>query len=188
MCCGGGGSPEKALAAVVVAAMAVVRMEGVALLTKFRGGNLSLPSLFACLLAAEPWSIRAFHADHKGSFIINSLHYLCVHDKVSPVRVDCESPLASIYSYHCSCRSGCRLNIYQADKWPLQQGQKCQITLEQPGAVDPTRAAQYREPSPWSNQFCLCGFAPKLTCGSPASQVSSDGRMPRKLGDALASQ
>lgn len=70
MCWGGGGSPEKALAAVVVAAMAVVRMEGVALLTTFRGGKLSLPSLFACLLAAcllvEMHTVHCRTMEHQG--------------------------------------------------------------------------------------------------------------------------
>jgi len=109
-------SPEKALAAAVVAAIAVVRMEGVAPLTSFRRRNLCLApkvlsyiiSLIPCpasLLASLPVEMhpthcrtteqRAFHADHKGTFIINSLHYLFAHDKVGSGGVT-GPPLASI--------------------------------------------------------------------------------------------
>lgn len=48
-------SPDKALAAAVVAAMAVVRMEGVALLTSFRRGNLCLaPKVLSYIISLIP--------------------------------------------------------------------------------------------------------------------------------------
>lgn len=124
----------------------------------------------------------------KGTFIIISLHYLFGPDKASHVSVDCESSLASIYSYRCSWGLGCRLHIYYADKGPLQQGQKCQVTLEQPVAVDPNIVTQYREPSSRTIPFCNCGTVPKFTCGSSIPQISLDRRMPGRLADALASQ
>lgn len=94
----------------------VVRMEGVALLTSFRRRNLCLApkvlsyiiSLIPCpasllsglLVEMHPTHCRttkqqAFHADHKGTFIINSLHYLFAHDKVGSIGVT-GPPLASI--------------------------------------------------------------------------------------------
>lgn len=109
-------SPDKALAAAVVAAMAVVRIKGVALLTSFRRGYLCLaPKVISYIISLIPCPAsllagllvemhpahcrtteqRAFHANHKGTFIINFLHYLFAHDNVGPIGVT-GLPLASI--------------------------------------------------------------------------------------------
>lgn len=163
--------------------MALVRMEGCLqpYLLRPIGGPPpcpwpdALPNPFACLLSAyllfkcSTAQCRTLKQYELFMVIIKApllsppfIIYLAMM-KAAPLTQATNLALP-VYSYHCVCSSGYRLNIYHhAVKWPLQQGQKCKSTLQQLVAANPARVSQYRHPSHGEISFAsvaMCQSSP----------------------------